>query len=262
MCLIKSPTLKSTKKNGGLPLLASGILSIRYSWVIAIMTAIFSIAIPACFGKLTITLLSLATIIVGIFYSFRPMFFSGRIFLDFFTNALGFGIIAFGAGWSLAGREFFPFSLFVKAALPYFLLMCAGSISSTIPDISGDREGHKFTTAVVLGEQKAHLVAFLFVAAASIDAVMVNDVIASICAIAALPFYFLHSLWPKQVFAEATYKVGGALCMIAAGCITPLFFPCALAVFLLTWMYFRFRHGVIYPSLTPAPNAAPSTGKK
>lgn len=247
------------KKNGGLPLLASGIVSPVNAWILAIITAVVSIAIPAFFGHAMIAFLSAATIVIGIFYSFRPAFFSGRFLVDFIANATGFGIIAFGAGWHLAGRAFFADYSFLFASFPYFLLMCAGSISSTIPDIPGDREGGKFTTAVVLGEKKTHLFALFFVMAASIDSLMTKDIIASICSISTLPFYLLFIISPKKVFAEATYKAGGALCMVAAGCIVPLFFPCALAVFVATWIYFRLRHGVAYPSLAAA--EPHSTGK-
>jgi 4-hydroxybenzoate polyprenyltransferase len=246
------------KKNGGLPLLASGIVSPMNAWIMAIITAVVSIAIPAIFRHASITFLSAGTITIGIFYSFRPAFFSGRFLLDFISNAIGFGIIAFGCGWYLAGRLFFADYSFLFASFPYFLMMCAGSISSTIPDIRGDREGKKFTTAVVLGEKKAHLFAFVFVMAAAIYSLMAKDAIASICSISTLPFYLLFIISPKKVFVETTYKVGGALCMIAAGCIAPLFSVCALAVFLATWIYFRLRHGVTYPSFATAETYNPA----
>jgi len=248
------------KKNGGLPLLASGIVSRFNAWTIAIITAVVSTAIPMVFGHFVIAWLSALTIVFGIFYSFRPAFFSGRPFFDFLTNAVGFGIIAFGAGWHLAGRTFFADGSFLWASFPYFLLMCAGSISSTIPDIAGDRDGKKFTTAVVLGEKKSHAFAFVFIMAAAIVSLMTKDAVASICSISSLPFYLLFVFSPKKIFAEATYKVGGALCMVAAGCISPAFFAWAIAVFLATWIYFRVRHGVAYPSLAPAKTPAPSTG--
>lgn len=239
------------KKNGGFPLLANGIVSRRDAWIAAGIAAVISIALPVFYGHPAIGFLSAATIIIGIAYSFRPLFFSGRPFFDFLSNAIGFGIIAFGSGWCLAGGKLSDPG-FLAAALPYFLLMCAGSISSTIPDITGDREGGKFTTAVVLGEKKAHMFAFVFVMAASVYSLAAKDTIASICAIAALPFYLLFILFPKKAFAEATYKAGGALCMAAAACILPVFIPCALGVFLATLIYFRLRHGISYPSLLPA----------
>lgn len=239
------------KKNGGFPLLANGVVSRLNAWIIAGIAAIVSIAVPFFSGHEAIGFLSAATIILGIAYSFRPCFFSGRPFFDFLSNAAGFGVIAFGSGWCLAGRSLSD-PAFLSATLPYFLLMCAGSISSTIPDINGDREGGKSTTAVVLGEKKAHLFALVFVMAASAYSLAAKDIIASICAIAALPFYLLFILFPRKAFAEATYKVGGALCMAAAACILPVFLPCALGVLLATRIYFRLRHGISYPSLVPA----------
>jgi 4-hydroxybenzoate polyprenyltransferase len=197
-----------------------------------------------------IAIFSIVTICIGAAYSFRPVFFSGRPFFDFLTNALGFGVIAFGMGWHCAGKKILD-PAFLCTAAPYFLLMCAGAISSTIPDIKGDREGLKRTTAVVFGEKNAHRLATLFIIAAALYSLISGDAIASVCSIAAFPLYLLNLLFPRRVFAESAYKIGGAICMVMASCILPQFLLyCGIAV-AITWMYFRFRCGVIYPSIIP-----------
>jgi 4-hydroxybenzoate polyprenyltransferase len=239
------------KKNGGLPLIAGGVVSIKQAIFTALFAALASLILPAVFGRGTIAFLSLLSIALGAVYSFKPTYFSGRPYFDFLTNGVGFGIIAFGAGWISAGRSLVEPLFFLKA-LPYFLLMCAGSISSTIPDIGGDALGGKRTTAVVLGERKAHVLSFVLLIAAAIFAAGNKDIVAGFCAIAGLPFYFLYRVSPKRIFAEAAYKAGGALSMVAAALIMPLFLLCGIAVFISTRMYFRWRHGVTYPSLTSA----------
>ncbi|MBN2189502.1 MAG: UbiA family prenyltransferase [Chitinispirillaceae bacterium] len=238
------------KKNSGLPLLAAGVVTRRSAYATAALAGLASLAIPLCAGRPAIALFSIAGIAVGALYSFRPSYLSGRPFTDFLANAAGAAAIAFGMGWHLAGRTLAD-PAFVPAAAPYFLLMCAGSISSTIPDISGDRVGKKRTTAVSLGPKKAHYLATVFIMAAAVCSLTVRDPIALACAVASLPLYLLHLLFPKEFFAEATYKAGGAFCMAAAACIMPLFLLCGSAVAAMTWMYFRLRHGVRYPSLVP-----------
>ena len=239
------------KKNGGLPLLASGIVSLRSGKIAAVTVSILSILLPLLFSEITICFLAFISIITGILYSFKPSFFSGRPFFDFLTNAFGYGMVAFGAGWHLSGHTIVSLK-FMSACLPYFLLMCAGSISSTIPDFDGDKDCGKITTAVLLGKKKAHLLATLLLLTGLCVSIINRDLVAFICAIAPLPLYILYIISPKPAFMESTYKIGGGICVMAAMFSMPLFFFAALIVFLSTWLYFRIRHGVYYPSLLPA----------
>jgi len=140
---------------------------------------------------------------------------------------------------------------FIQNALPYFLLMCAGSISSTLPDYKGDIEDNKVTTAVALGIIPAHSLAMVLLITAFIAGFIQNDIIAVICAVASLPAYILFYVFKNDLLMEATYKIGGVLCMLAAFIALPLFIPIAFIVFLATWLYFRIRHGIAYPSLKP-----------
>jgi 4-hydroxybenzoate polyprenyltransferase len=238
------------KRNSGLPLLASGIVPRSSAWATAALAGLASLAIPVFAGRPAVALFSTMSIAIGALYSFRPTYLSGRPFGDFLTNAAGAAFVAFGIGWHLAGRSLAD-AAFMPAAAPYFLLMCAGSISSTVPDIHGDREGGKLTTAVSLGAKKAHYLATFFIMAAAVCSLTVRDPIALVCAVAPFPLYLLHIVFPREFLAEATYKAGGVFCMAAAACIMPLFLLCGCAVAAATWMYFRFRHGVRYPSLVP-----------
>jgi 4-hydroxybenzoate polyprenyltransferase len=242
------------RKNSGFPLLASGCISRKASYATAASAGLAATLIPALSGRPAVTLFSIISIVFGTLYSFRPFYLSGRPFSDFLSNALGAALVAFGAGWHITGRTLCD-PAFAAAALPYFFLMCAGSISSTIPDIPADRDGGKRTTAVVLGAEKAHYLATFFILTASLSALTVHDHCALACALASLPLYLLRLLSQKKTLSEATYKIGGAFCMVAAACIMPLFLLCGAVAAAATWMYFRFRHGVSYPSLVPLKKA-------
>jgi 4-hydroxybenzoate polyprenyltransferase len=238
------------RKNGGLPLLASGIVSRRNAWIMAVVSGTVSVVLPAATGHAAITFLSIAAIGTGWVYSFKPAHLSGHPFADFITNAIGFGVIAFGCGWHCAGRSLAD-TAFMTSALPYFLLMCAGSISSTIPDMIGDRATGKKTTAVLLGARSAHIIAIVCLCMAMVYALFAKDHIALFCSGMALPAYILYLFIPIKILEEATYKIGGSLCMIAAALFSPWLVVFSSATVLATWMYFRFRHHVSYPSLVP-----------
>lgn len=238
------------RKNSGKPLIASGVVSLKSALVTSVFLSIVSIFLPLLFSKPVISILSILTIIIGVVYSFKPFYFSGRPFFDFLSNATGYGVIAFGAGWSIAGGDFFCLEFF-RASLPYFFLMSAGSISSTMPDRPGDLESSKNTTAVVFGNFRAHLLALLFLLGSCIVAIIDSDIIVILCFAGSFPFYLGYIFKPDQFWTESTYKAGGALCMVCAGILVPVMIPAAMVVFFLTWLYFRIRHGVSYPALVP-----------
>lgn len=236
------------KKNGGLPLLASGIIKRKDALLFALFLSGISIITPFFTEHKIISLLGALALIIGLLYSFKPFYFSGRPICDFLCNALGYGVIAFGAGWICGGKTLLEPG-FLGSALPYFLLMCAGSISSTLPDRVGDQSVQKNTTAVVFGAKKAHLIAtFLLIIAAVVSSIE-GDFLALICSAAPLPFYLCYIFKPTDFFMESTYKIGGAMTMLCSGLIIPLLIPAGIVVFFLTWLYFRLRHGVSYPSL-------------
>ncbi len=238
------------KKNGGMPLIAQGVVSVRSAIVIALLCG----GVPLTYFLLRRNLPMISgvmlTVVLGYIYSFKPFRLSGRPFADFISNGAGYGLIAFGVGWTLGNRT--PFSsCFLIDALPYFLLMCAGSISSTLPDYEADKSDRKRTTAVVCGIGRAHAIASILLAGAIVAGWYRRDLLALICGLASLPVYTLFFWKRTRLVMESTYKIGGAFCMVASFFILPLFIPLSLVVFSCTWLYFRIRHGTSYPSLVP-----------
>ncbi|HEX3023662.1 MAG TPA: UbiA family prenyltransferase [Chitinophagaceae bacterium] len=241
------------KNNGGLPLIASGVISPKNAIVFSIFLSVISLLLPLLTNYKSISILSASTLLIGILYSFKPFYFSGKPFLDFLSNATGYGIIAFGAGWVCGGKDIATIH-FLYCALPYFFLMCAGSISSTLPDTKGDSLVGKNTTAVVFGHKRSHIFATLILVTAAIIAYIQSDQMALLCSLISLPLYLAYLIKPTTLLMESTYKVGGAISMICACMILPLIIPAAIVVYFCTWLYFRIRHGVSYPSLVVVSN--------
>ncbi|MDR0331778.1 MAG: UbiA family prenyltransferase [Chitinispirillales bacterium] len=239
------------KRNGGFPLLVRGDIPIGAAWACSAACGLASIAGPLLMGHWLISVLSLTAITAGCLYSFKPFSLSGRPVFDFLTNAFE-AFLAFSAGWAIAGGGLSS-PLLYASALPYFLLMCAGSIGSTLPDMAGDGECGKATTAVTFGGRAAHRIALgLLIIAIPASIFLSNDFLALSCALIAVPTYipFLISS-SKPAYMELTYKVGGSITMIAASLAVPMLLPAGITVFLMTRVYFRMRHGVSYPSLKP-----------
>lgn len=240
--------VETDEANDGFSVFQKTGLSVRNASFSAIFFVIVSIFIPLFFKWDNIYLFSLSALIIGLIYSFKPTYFTGRPFLDFISNALGFGVIAFAVGWKLAGGNS---EFFIISCLPYVLLMCGGSISSTLPDIKGDKVGGKNTTAVFLGEFNAHLLATVFILSAAVFSWFIKDYASLIAAGGSIPFYLIFIFNRADIFREATYKIGGVMLMLVVAFMYPLFIPFSIILFAGTIVYFRLRFHVAYPSLLP-----------
>jgi 4-hydroxybenzoate polyprenyltransferase len=242
---------KADAANAGFALLAHGRISPVAVITAIIITTGISLVLPVFSGSRLISSFSAVALLLGTAYSFPPCSFSGKPVADFLANAIGFGIVAFGTGWLCSGAPLADTRM-VSAAMPWFLMMCAGSISSTLPDVSGDSASGKKTTAVVFGAAKAHLLATAFIALAIIDAFRVKDTGAFCCALFSFPWYSAYVFVKKQWLMEAVYKIGGAAVMVYAAILFPLFGVAAFLILGVTKLYFRIRFKVRYPSMLPA----------
>jgi len=239
--------------NEGFSLLGHGAIAQWVAPVSLFLFVILSISIPLLFNQYAILALSVLSLLLGVVYCYPPFYFTGRPITDFVTNAVGFGIVAFGAGWYMAGAALFTQD-FLISALPYFFMMAAGSVSSTIPDIQGDKQHNKRTTAVVFGVENAHGVALFLLLCGLIIAILQDDVLALLCCGLSVPVYVAAVMYKHQILYESSYKVTGALCMVIAAAYSIWFFVVSIMSVLVTWLYFRLRFNINYPSLLPRDN--------
>ncbi len=241
-------------ENGGFPLMVKSGISKKSVMIFTIIIGALSIIIPLLLMHKKIALLSALSLAIGILYSCKPTYFTGRPFFDFLSNGIGYGLIAFAAGWSLADNGNICTPAMFKAAAPYIFMMFAGSISSTLPDMSGDSAHGKRTTAVVFGAKRAHLLSIFFLIIGTVWGYMNGDHAAIFSGIISIPIYFLYLIRPSTVTMEATYKVTGGFMMLIIALYYPLFALFATLVGLITLLYFRIIHQVSYPSLKPVDN--------
>ncbi len=236
-------------ENDGFPLMVKSGISKRIVIIFTLLLAIISFVAPIFLGNLPLALLALATVVIGILYSVKPTYFTGRPIFDFLSNGIGYGFIAFAVGWH-CGEGSFGVEL-IRASLPYVLLMFAGSISSTLPDMKGDALCNKRTTAVTFGARNAHILALLFIIAGGVLGYVNNDIAATVSGLLSLPFYIVYLIKPSPKTMEATYKVGGGFMMLVIASYYPLFALISFSVGIITMLYFRVVHNVTYPALLP-----------
>lgn len=242
------------RSNDGFPLLVHGGLSIGSAVIFASILSVLSVVV-LLIKDIRLAYFPTTALLLGNLYSFKPAYLSGRPVADFLANAAGFGLIAFGFGWHLAGGNVLT-SYFLLSCSPYFFLMCAGSISSTLPDMEGDKKFGKITTPVAIGASKAHITATCLIVLAGILSYITEDRLALTCSALSIPIYLIYCFDKRRIFMEATYKIGGAIIIVMALIVFPAIIIPSLVVSIGTWVYFRFRHNVSYPSLLPASHVA------
>jgi 4-hydroxybenzoate polyprenyltransferase len=239
--------IKTDSQNDGLPLIAKGRFPIETAKIECLILGIAPLVISPFISKELFFLILSATIL-NITYNLKPFYFTGRPFLDFLSNAIGFGFVAFGLGWFSALNFKTTLSTdIIKNALPYFLFMAAGSINSTIPDIKGDKSTGKITTVVLLGEKWSNVLSLLFLFVALGFSANNHDKLAIVTAIFCIPVFARYQITGNYKHALQTFQIGGGLLMILIAVIVPAFFVTGIIIYLCTRLYFKKRHGFKYP---------------
>lgn len=239
--------LKTDRENGGLPLIAkAGVstgLAVAVTLALALIPLIFAVRVKGAVGAFL-----LITTFINVLYNARPFYFTGRPYLDFLSNAAGFGLVAFGVGWAAAAGlsgERIPY--YLREALPYFLMMVAGSINSTIPDSEGDRKTGKITTVVRLGTRNANLLSMAALVLAAWAGFKNRDLVALLVPAVSLPFFLKYHVTQRMKDGLFTFQVCGSFLMVLTVILVPPFLIWGLLVYVATRLYFRKRHGVDYP---------------
>ncbi len=243
--------LNADRQNEGFALMARGVVGTRAAVWTALVAGVCSILVPLVGRRPWLAAFSFAALLLGVLYSVKPTRFSGRAVFDFLANGIGYGVIAFGAGWYLA-KGSLDWKPFLLSATPYTFLMFAGSISSTVGDIPGDIRDGKRTTAVVLGRSWSQTLGLVFVLVGGAVGIWLQDWMSVLTASLVAPVYVASLIRSRMLITEATYKVGGATLMAIASVRAPALAVLGVGILVFTRIYFRVRHGIVYPSLGPA----------
>jgi len=238
--------------------LTRGIFSVR--WVVGCAVALFLVAawinrsLPAAQRAAMV-----AALLLAMAYSLPPLRLCARPFLDLLANAVGYGGVAFAAGYV----AFDPApAAAARAALPWMLLVGATFAHTTILDVAGDRAAGKRTLAVAIGAPRAARGAAIFALAASATAAVAwrstGDVLALVVT-APVALAYVRWAFPRRTTPRSSaHAVQGATALVAlaAAWSEPLLLAVVVPLVLIARPYYRGRFGVAYPG--PADDASAS----
>jgi 4-hydroxybenzoate polyprenyltransferase len=241
--------IETDRSNAGLPLIAKGGISKKLAGIECMLLCLIPVAYGFFQGR-KIFLFFVIILVLTLLYNVRPFYFTGRPFVDFLTNAVGWGLVAFGLGWLYANNgQFIKVKDYLFQAAPYFLFMAAGSINSTIPDVEGDRRTGKVTTVVLLGTRRANLISTASILGALIIAFFNRDPIAILTGLVCIPFFVKYIVTDRLKDGLLTFQLCGGFLMVLVVTFYPWFLLYGLVTYVLTRIYFKVRHNIDYPKV-------------
>ncbi len=203
-------------------------------------------------------------VVLSLAYSLPPLRLVARPFADLLANAIGYGGIAYVAGFAAWHPSAADASLL---ALPYVLLVGATFLHTTIMDVEGDKRSGKITTSVVIGAAPSAVLAWVLAAAGLVPALAVSlarfgDRLAPMI-LAVSTAVFVHAALRARRsgdVAASSNAVQWATVLIAIPAVIawPVYLLLLLPLVVAARLYYRARFGVNYPG--PAASARNQTG--
>jgi 4-hydroxybenzoate polyprenyltransferase len=236
---------ESDKKNDKLFLLSEGHVSVKNAYIEMGLIFIISI-IGSFFIDFEIFVVFLISFFMGVTYSVPPIETKGKPFLDMIWNGVGYGILAFFAGWlSLAelSRPMFIMSV------PYFFAVAAVFVNTTIPDIEGDKEEGKITTGVFLKKKNTLLLGVLLDSIAIIISYFLKNYICLIGSGLAFPIFLFAYIKRTKKTILFSFRVVPAILMIIVFYLMPVVIPLFLSVLIIQKVYYKRKFDINYPAI-------------
>lgn len=209
------------------------------------MVIITTIALIGSFFFFPAALIFFFTLFLGIVYCVPPFRFSGKPVFDFITNAIGYGFAPFVLGWTAAGGDF-DWAM-IRASAPYVLLMAAGAVNSTIPDIEDDAKTGKITTSVKWGARKASALGIFFLLGSINLSIIFKDYYCLAMGLVSFAFFAKALVRDTRVDYLKTLHIAGPFVMFLAGAVYPPMILAMIAVYFAARWYYPWRFGVDYP---------------
>jgi 4-hydroxybenzoate polyprenyltransferase len=250
---------ESDRRNEKCQFLSRGIFTVR---TIVLMATCFFLVASYLFRTVESSqrVPLVLALILSLIYSLPPLRLVARPFADLLANAVGYGGIAYSIGFG----AFAPISVdMVLRAAPYFFLVGATFLYTTILDVEGDRDSGKITTTVVLGVKRSTDLACFLAVAGLIWAVIFSlwkygDWLAPlIMAVAVLIFVFGVVQYRSSAASTKTgsnvVQAATVLVTVPAAILWPVYLLLVVPLVIVSRYYYRMRFGLDYPG--PAQDA-------
>ena len=235
----------SDRVNQKLFLIPLGIVSLKLAYGMVIFLVLISFGIGLLFGTNYVILLAIS-FFIGVLYSVRPFRLKGRPIVDMLSNAVGYGVLAFGIGWIT--DDCFTIDLLIRS-IPYFFAAATIFTSSTILDREGDRKNGAITTAVKFGTTPTLIISLLTLLVALVSALLLRDYVITITSIIGLPLLVVALIKKKRQFITLYMRGASYVFIILIAVLFPWFLVLLGFVFVSSKVYYKFRFGIVYPRL-------------
>lgn len=237
---------ETDKINRKLFLIADGIIPVKTALTYALILEFvsFLLAIKIDLDFLIIWVISF---LLTIAYSVPPIKLKGKPIVDMMANAFGYGLLNFLAGWISVGQ--LDSSAYLHS-IPYIFSVAGVFMSTTIPDIAGDKKAGEITSGVFFGPRLTAILSFFLIFLALLTGFIASDYIVVVVATLSLPFIASSIFNTEGLHVKFAYRVPGGLVLLY---LSLRFLP-LLILGILTYfgqkLYYRWRFNLDYPSLT------------
>jgi len=185
-----------------------------------------------------------ASLALSITYSLPPVRAKARMPWDLVWNAAGFGVAGALSGYAsvaaLGGRA-------LAVGVVYGLAVAGIIASTTILDVAGDRKAGLRTTALVLGERGAGLLAIALLAVAGILGLVLGDAVAAFGSLLSLPLLVRAEWSGRRPDRIAAHQVAVAVFAVLVGVHAVYLLFGVAAITFVSRFYYRRRFGFVYP---------------
>ncbi len=231
--------------NNKLFLIPYEIIEVKWAWVFAGILVVLSFIIAAIFSTPDFIIILILSLILGAMYSIPPFQLKGRPFLDALANGIGYGILAYLAGWASATQVTLSALLY---SLPLFFFVIAVFLNTTVPDIEGDKKTGLKTSAVYMGKKNTNIVSAVFMLYALVCAFIFMDIHILLSSLIGIILSVLAIFDDSDFMSKVSYRVSSFVFALSVAIKFPLFLLMGIAIFILLRLYYKNRFNYCYPT--------------
>lgn len=237
--------IESDRANEKLFLLPRKIIGKNEARIFASVLAVLSMIGAAKIGVATVSLFCLS-LFIGILYSLPPFALKRFFPFDILSNAIGYGIVAYAAGWSVLRA---PGLHDVVHAVPFAFCVAGVFVLTALADREGDRNSGYRSTGVALTKRQGVLLALVLLLLALPVAIPTRNWIATAGVVASLPFFAYAVLREDYSSVTIAYRCSSAIFILIVGAVQPVFLCVVLVLLGLSRVYYSKRFSLDYPSV-------------
>lgn len=187
-------------------------------------------------------------VLTGVLYNYRPFAWKDRPWLGLLANTLGACLI-FAVGWRTGASARGEILLLVVHAVPYAAAVAAVYLYTTLLDAEGDRLTGKTTFAVKYGLKTTTLAGAFLEMVSLAAAWWLQDKVMLYPAMLSAPIFVLAAVRRQEGDIHRAIKLPILFLAVAISFQVFEFLLLLLFVYFFSKWYYRYRFGIVYPSL-------------